>query len=174
MKTGLALAGSSGFTHALLVDADGQHDLGDVPRFLEAARSNPGAVVLGRPVFDHTAPRSRLIGRRIAIFWTSLETGGRQVVDPMCGFRVFPLASIADVRSGDRMDFDVEVVVKLVWRRVPMVNLPTKVRYLTAEAGGVSHYRMVRDNVTMVWLHTRLVLQAFARVVSWPVRAALR
>jgi polyprenyl-phospho-N-acetylgalactosaminyl synthase len=174
VKTGVATARVLGFTHALQVDADGQHDLGDVPRFLEAARNNPGTVVLGRPVFDHTAPRSRLIGRRIAIFWTSLETGGRQVIDPMCGFRVYPLASLTGLRYGDRMDFDVEVVVKLVWRGVPMLNLPTKVRYLTAEEGGVSHYRMFRDNVTMVWLHTRLVLQAFARAVAWPLRAALR
>jgi glycosyltransferase involved in cell wall biosynthesis len=174
VKTGFAMARSLGFTHALQIDADLQHDFGDVPRFLAAARNNPEAVVLGSPVFDDTAPRARLIGRKIAIFWTNLETGGRQVVDPMCGFRVYPLAPLAGLRCGDRMDFDVEVAVRLVWRGVTALNLPTKVRYLTAEEGGVSHYRMVRDNLTMVWLHTRLVLQALGRLVAWPIRASLR
>jgi hypothetical protein len=116
-------------------------------------------------------PKGRLIGRQITIFWTHIETGGRRIVDPMCGFRVYPLAAVTELRCGDRMDFDIEIAVKLVWKGVPVVNLPTKVRYLTAAEGGVSNFRMFEDNVKISWLHTRLVVGAVLRLLTWPVRA---
>jgi glycosyltransferase involved in cell wall biosynthesis len=171
VKTGFAVARELGYSHALQIDADGQHNLEDIPRFIETARSNPQALILGHPTFDHTVPKGRLIGRQITIFWTHIETGGRRIVDPMCGFRVYPLAAVADLKCGDRMDFDIEIAVKLVWKGVPVVNLPTKVRYLTAAEGGVSNFRMFEDNVKISWLHTRLVVGAVLRLLTWPVRA---
>ncbi len=170
VKTGFALARELGFTHVLQVDADGQHQLDDVPRFLEVARQHPRSLVLGHPVFDASVPRGRLIGRQLTIFWTRIETGGRQIVDPMCGFRVYPLAATEGLRAGDRMDFDIEVAVKLVWRGVPVINLPTQVKY---PEGGVSHFRMFKDNLLISWMHTRLVVGAALRLLSWPVRAFL-
>jgi glycosyltransferase involved in cell wall biosynthesis len=174
VKTGFEVARELGYTHALQVDADGQHNLDDVPTFLEAARQRPGAVVLGYPIFDETVPKGRLAGRQLTIFCTRIETGGRQIVDPMCGFRVYPLASVAGLRCGDRMDFDIEIAVKLVWRGVPVLNLPTKVRYVSAAEGGISHFRMFEDNVKISWAHTRLIFVAVLRLLSWPARALLR
>jgi glycosyltransferase involved in cell wall biosynthesis len=173
VKTGLALAAKHGFTHALQVDADGQHNLEDVPKMIEAARASPTAVILGCPIFDSTVPKGRLAGRQITIFFTHLETGGRRIVDPMCGFRVYPLASAVGVsqRCGDRMDFDIEVAVRLVWSGVLVVNVPTKVRYVPAAEGGISHFRMFRDNAAISWVHTRLVTGAILRLFTWPVRA---
>jgi glycosyltransferase involved in cell wall biosynthesis len=167
VKTGLRAAARLGFTHALQVDADGQHELEDVPRFLAEARSHPDALVLGRPVFDETQPALRAAGRRISVFWVSVETGGRRIADPQCGFRVYPIAAAlaADAR-GDHMEFDQELPVRMVWRGVQVVNLPTRVRYLPAAEGGVSHFRMVRDNVRISWLHTRLVIRAGARAIA--------
>jgi glycosyltransferase involved in cell wall biosynthesis len=165
VKTGFAKADELGFTHALQIDADGQHALEDIPRFLEAARHNLDALILGAPVFDETAPKGRLFARKITQFWTNLETGGKVIEDPMCGFRVYPVKSALEASrpTGDRMDFDPEVVVRLAWLGLRVVNLPTKVRY---EAGGVSHFRMFHDNVKISWMHTRLVAGALARLFT--------
>jgi len=160
VKTGFARAYELGYTHALQVDADGQHELGDVPRFLEVARDNPDALVLGAPVFDETAPKARQVGRRITVFWVNVETGGRVITDPMCGFRVYPLAATNELAvPSDMMDFDPEVAVRLVWHGVPVINLPTRVRYVSADEGGVSHFRLFKDNVLISWMHTRLCIE---------------
>lgn len=164
VKTGFDAAAALGYTHALQVDADGQHALEDIPRFLEAARSAPSALVLGAPRFDATAPRARRIGRRITQFWTNLETGRRIIDDPMCGFRVYPLAMARRVSAwGDAMDFDPEIAVRMVWAGVPIVNLPTEVRYLRPDEGGLSHFRMLRDNLLIAWMHTRLMTRRIVR-----------
>jgi glycosyltransferase involved in cell wall biosynthesis len=165
VKTGFEVAQALGFTHAVQIDADGQHSIEDLPRFLEAARSRPDALVLGAPVFDDSVPSSRLKARQITCFWTNLETGGKVIEDPMCGFRVYPLAAaLAAGAKGDRMDFDPEIAVRLVWMGLPVVNLPTKVRYVSREEGGVSHFQMFWDNVRISWMHTRMVLRAVARL----------
>lgn len=167
VKTGLAAAWELGFTHALQVDADGQHDLADVPRFLAASRESPDALILGCPVFDSSAPSVRRRGRKISIFWTTLENGARVIEDPLCGFRVYPVEDALRARAkGERMEFDPEVAVRMVWNGSRVVNLPTQVRYLSPEDGGVSHFRMVRDNIRMIWAHTRLVTLALLRVVT--------
>ncbi len=155
VTTGFELADSLGYTHALQVDADGQHALEDIPRFLAAARERPEALILGAPIYDASAPKGRLIGRQITRFWTNIETGGKVIEDPMCGFRVYPVAAACEVapRCGMRMDFDIEVAVRLVWAGLPVVNLPTVVRY---HEGGVSHFHLVRDNVRISWMHTKL------------------
>ncbi len=164
VKTGLTVARELGFTHALQVDADGQHELTDVPAFLDAARRSPRALVLGQPVFEQSAPLSRRLGRQITVFWTHLETGGRQIADPMCGFRVYPLEAGGWQDCGSRMDFDIEVAVRMVWRGTPIINLPTRVKYLSTSEGGLSSFRMLEDNLRIAWLHTRLVFRALLRI----------
>ena len=167
VRTGFDEAKRLGFSHVLQVDADGQHALEDIPRFLDAARRRPSALILGRPVFDETQPRGRAIGRQISIFWVRVETGGRSIADPQCGFRVYPLeAALAAGARGNRMEFDQELPVRMVWQRVPVLNLETRVRYLTADEGGVSHFRLFRDNLAISWLHTRLATGAAWRWLS--------
>jgi glycosyltransferase involved in cell wall biosynthesis len=167
VKDGFRIAHGLDFTHALQIDADGQHQLEDIPRFLEAARAQPWALILGAPLFDASAPKARLIGRQITRFWANLETYGKRVIqDPMCGFRVYPLdAAIRADAKGNAMDFDPEIAVRMVWGQTPVVNLPTRIRYLTREAGGVSHFRRVRDDALISWMHTRLMLGAILRLV---------
>ena len=161
VKTGFAFARELGYTHALQVDADGQHRLEDIPRFLATAQARPEALVLGAPQYDATAPVGRLIGRTITLFWTAVEVGRGVITDPMCGFRVYPLAAaLAAPRTGDRMDFDIEIAVRMAWMGVPIVNLPTQVRYLGREEGGVSHFHMLRDNLRIAGMHTRLAMTA--------------
>lgn len=159
VKTGFEFASELGFTHALQIDADGQHSMHDIPRFLEAARAEPGALILGQPEYDASAPIGRMIGRRITIFWTRMETGGDVIGDPLCGFRVYPveLARRCATGTGDRMDFDPEIAVKIAWTGAPIVRLRTSVRYISRADGGVSHFRLWRDNLLISWMHTRLM-----------------
>ena len=173
VKTGFAEAKGLGASHALQIDADGQHDPADIPRFLEEARSHPEALILGRPVFDESQPRARALARKLSIFWVRVETGGRHIDDPLCGFRVYPLdaALSADAR-GDHMEFDLELPVRMVWSGVVVRNLPTRVRYLGREEGGVSHFRLFRDNARITGLHTRLVFIAAGRALKRRLEAA--
>jgi glycosyltransferase involved in cell wall biosynthesis len=164
VKTGLAEAHQLGFTHALQVDADGQHDLNDVPFFVETATAAPMALVLGSPAFDDSAPRGRRIGRTITNFWVRVEAGD-VIDDAMCGYRVYPVeAALAANARGDAMDFDPEIAVRLAWAGLPIINLPTKVRYLHEDAGGVSHFRLLHDNLLISALHFRLASQRVWRL----------
>jgi glycosyltransferase involved in cell wall biosynthesis len=174
VKTGFLAARDLGCTHALQVDADGQHETGDIPRFLEASRAEPGMLVLGAPMFDASAPKARLVGRKITQFWTNLETFGRVIHDPMCGFRVYPIeAAIAARAWGNAMDFDPEIAVRLIWSGMRVLNIPTRVRYVSTAEGGVSHFRMGRDNLLISWMHTRMVVGALARL-PWQIGRWLR
>src|SRR5262249_14523934 len=161
VKTGLRAARELGYTHALQIDADGQHDTADIPKFLAHAAARPQAAILGHPVFDATMPRGRRAAHALTNFMVFLQTGGRFIVDPQCGFRVYPVeAALAVGPRGDRMDFDIEIAVRLHWAGVPIVNVPTGVRYLPAADGGTSHFRPVRDNVAISWMHARLLFNS--------------
>jgi hypothetical protein len=157
VMTGFRTAHAMGFSHALQVDADGQHDLGDVARFLDAARAAPEALVAGYPVYDESVPRGRLYGRYATHVWVWINTLSLEIRDSMCGFRVYPLASVMALlgrtRLGLRMNFDIEILVRLHWDGVRFVQLPTKVGY---PADGVSHFRLWLDNALISRLHASL------------------
>jgi glycosyltransferase involved in cell wall biosynthesis len=159
IKTGLFTARQLGFTHALQVDADGQHDLGDVDYFLARARANPDALVAGHPVYDASIPKHRFYARYLSHVLVWLNTLSFTIIDSMCGFRVYPLRAscslLERISIGDRMDFDGEFIVRWYWAGHPLVQLPTRVVYPT---GGTSHFRMVRDNALIAVMHTKLFL----------------
>lgn len=167
---GLQQAQAAGFTHALAMDADGQHPAALIPAFMQASRARPETMVLGRPLFDASAPKLRVRGRKISNAWTRLETLGAGVGDALFGFRVYPVAPLVQLMTASRwmrrMDFDTEAVVRLVWRGVKPINLDAPVRYFSAAEGGVSHFRYGRDNLLLVGMHTRLVL-AFLLRLPW-------
>jgi glycosyltransferase involved in cell wall biosynthesis len=165
LATGYRLAEKRGFSHAIQLDADGQHDAGDVPRFLDAIAARPEALVLGSPVFDDSVPRGRLYGRQLSRAMVWLTTLSFDVLDPLCGFRAVPLAAavalLDDVVLGDHMEFDPELVIRLHWRGVPVCNVPTRVVY---NAGGLSHFDMLWDNVRLSRVYARSVLGALVRL----------
>jgi glycosyltransferase involved in cell wall biosynthesis len=157
LRHGYRTAWRQGFSHVVQLDADGQHEAGDVPRFLAVARRYPDALVLGVPSFDATAPRRRVYGRRITTCWVAIETLSRVVPDALCGFRAVPLQPTVRLLErrplGDGMEFDPALVVRLVWEAVPVATVPTHVRY---RPGGVSHFRPWRDNARISATHARL------------------
>jgi glycosyltransferase involved in cell wall biosynthesis len=158
---GLNAAARAGFTHALVMDADGQHPAESIGAFMAASVAEPEAMILGEPVFDSSAPRIRLRGRRIANWCTDLETLWAGIPDALFGFRVYPiaplLAAMRSTRWMRRFDFDPEAAMRLSWRGVPARALPAPVRYFSAGEGGVSHFNYWRDNVLLTSLYLRLL-----------------
>ena len=165
---GLQQALAAGFTHALTMDSDGQHPAALIPAFMQASLARPEAMILGRPVFDASAPLLRVRGRRVSNWWTNLETLGAGVADSLYGFRVYPVAALAAVMQHQpwmrRFDFDTEAVVRLAWRGIKPINVDAPVKYLSAEEGGVSHFRYSRDNLLLSWMHSRLMVEFVLRL----------
>jgi glycosyltransferase involved in cell wall biosynthesis len=157
---GLEAAARQGYTHVLTMDADGQHPAALIPRFMQASAAAPDAMILGRPVFDASAPALRVRGRRVSNWWANLETLWIGIGDSLFGFRVYPIAPLLEVMRGTRwmrrFDFDPEAAVRLAWRGVAPVNVDAPVRYFSAAEGGVSHFRYGRDNLLLSGMHLRL------------------
>ncbi|MDD4929322.1 MAG: glycosyltransferase family 2 protein [Gallionella sp.] len=157
---GLDQAAAAGFTHVLTMDSDGQHPPESIPAFMAESASQPAAMILGVPVFDASAPSLRVKGRKISNWWANLETLWAGIGDSLFGFRVYPVEPLRQVMRTQRwmrhFDFDPEAVVRLCWRGVEPVNLAALVRYYRPDEGGVSHFRYLRDNLLLTWMHTRL------------------
>jgi len=165
VKVGFCKAWGKGFTHGIQVDADGQHDLGDLGILLDEAWKNPDALISGDPQYDESAPVSRLFGRSITRFWVWVETLSLDIPDAMCGFRIYPLEPcirlIDDRRIGTRMEFDIEIAVRLHWRGVPFIAIPTRVTY---PDDGTSHFRVLQDNWRITRMHTMLFFGMLLRL----------
>ena len=173
---GIQRAAGEGFTHVLTMDSDNQHPAELIPEFMAASRRDPRALVLGVPVFDASAPAIRVQGRKLSNWWANLETAGGGIGDSLYGFRVYPIADLVAVMEAQRwmrrFDFDPEAAVRLVWRGLTPVNLPAPVKYLSASEGGVSHFKYVRDNLLLSWMHARLLAGFFVRLPSLLARRA--
>jgi glycosyltransferase involved in cell wall biosynthesis len=170
--TGFERAARDGHSHVLQVDADGQHSVDDVPRFLAAARAAPHAVIAGCPVYDESVPALRLYARYLTHVWVWINTLSLAIRDSMCGFRVYPVAPVLALarrrRLGLRMNFDIEILVRLYWDGMTIVNLPTRVGY---PEDGVSHFKAWTDNVLISRLHMTLFFGMLPRIPSLLVRA---
>jgi glycosyltransferase involved in cell wall biosynthesis len=165
---GLRQAEAAGYTHAMTMDADGQHPTGKIREFMTASAANPDAFILGQPVFDAGAPRVRVHGRKLSNWFAELETLGAGIGDTLYGFRVYPIAPLREIMERQpwmrRFDFDAEAAVRLCWRGVRPINLAAPVRYFRPDEGGVSHFRYLRDNVVLIWMHARLILEGLVRL----------
>jgi glycosyltransferase involved in cell wall biosynthesis len=172
-KGGAVLAGfrealRQGFTHALVMDADGQHSVEAVEPFLERSRREPDAMILGEPIFGPDAPPERVKGRRVGNWWANLATLWGGIHDSLFGFRIYPIPEsveiLESIRTARRFDFDTELAVRLYWRGVRPINIPVPVRYPPAGAGGVSHFRYLRDNLLLASTHMRLFFGMLVRL----------
>ncbi|MBJ9642952.1 glycosyltransferase [Citrobacter sp. FDAARGOS_156] len=165
--SGIQAAADAGFSHAVQVDADGQHAIEDIPRLLALAKEHPAALISGQPIYDDSVPRSRLYGRWVTHIWVWIETLSLQLKDSMCGFRVYPVAPTRQlaqrVTLGKRMDFDTEVMVRLYWQGNPSYFIPTRVIY---PQDGLSHFDALKDNLRISLMHTRLFFGMLPRIPS--------
>jgi glycosyltransferase involved in cell wall biosynthesis len=162
---GFKAASALGFTHALQVDADGQHNIDDIPVFIKVAKQQPGALVIGQPVFNNTVPKGRLYGRQLTTLWIWINTLSFTIADGMCGFRLYPLAAVEALmdatKIAPRMDFDIDILVRLYWQGLKVINIPTAVHY---PLDGVSHFKLWQDNVRISKTHARLFFGMLIRI----------
>ena len=167
MCAAMQYAYDHGFSHGLQIDADGQHNINDVAKFWQLAEAEPTALISGAPIYDSSMPLGRKIGREITHFWIRIETLSNQIKDSMLGFRVYPLQSAVKLinqrKIGQRMDFDIEIMVRLFWQQVPVRFIPTKVIY---PEGGRSHFNLLADNWLISKMHTRLFFGMLYRLPS--------
>ncbi len=168
LKTGFREARARGFTHAVSIDADGQHFPEDIPALVDAARASPDALIVGTRDFstqEHVQGKSSF-GRAFSNFWVWFETGVR-VHDSQCGLRVYPLEHVVrlDLRR-DRFDLEVEVIVRAAWAGVPVLSMPVRVHY-PPPSERISHFKIFADNARISLLNTRLVAR---RLLPWPHR----
>lgn len=165
MLDGFQAALHRGFTHAIQIDADGQHDVQDISCFLALSRSQPDALIVGQPIFDHSAPKSRRYGRQLTNLCIWINTLSFAVGDGLCGFRLYPLNAVQTLMSttqiAQRMDFDIDILVRLYWQGISIMNQPTKVIY---PIDGVSHFNMWRDNLSISKIHVRLFFGMLMRL----------
>jgi len=171
---GITQAGAAGYTHVLTMDSDGQHPADLIPAFMAASQAAPEKMVLGKPVFGPEAPALRVNGRKVSNGWANLETLWMGIGDSLYGFRVYPIMPLIKIMRGNRFmrrfDFDPEAVVRLCWAGVRPINLDAPVRYLSAAEGGVSHFKYLRDNTLLTWMHTRLFIGFVLRLPLLVVR----
>lgn len=163
--TGFVQAAQAGYTHLLQIDADGQHCVADIPQFLSQAQARPDAVIAGYPVYDESVPVLRLYARYLTHVWVWINTLSLAIRDSMCGFRVYPVAPVVALMGrqaiGRRMNFDTDILVRLYWAGLTVVNVPTRVGY---PADGVSHFRVWRDNALISLMHTKLFFGMLIRM----------
>lgn len=157
VRAGLKEAQRLGYSHALQVDADGQHDSADLPAFLADLDTAPETLIVGYPRYDASVPRARFYGRYATHVWVWINTLSLEIRDSMCGVRLYPVAMLnrllARHRCGDRMTFDTEVLVRWHWAGGALAHRPVRVHY---PRDGVSHFALWRDNCQISAMHTRL------------------
>jgi glycosyltransferase involved in cell wall biosynthesis len=166
VQTGLRCANRMGFSHAIQVDADGQHDITDINKLVALSQAQPHKLISGQPIYNESVPKHRYYARYLTHVWVWIETLSFDIKDTMCGFRVYPLAETLGLLAknnniGQYMAFDTEIMVRLYWDGVTTTFLPTKVNY---PENGVSHFRLWEDNVAISWMHTRLVFGMLKRL----------
>jgi glycosyltransferase involved in cell wall biosynthesis len=161
LKTGAVVALNEGYTHILVMDADGQHPASAISQLLDIAKAAPSSIVMGQPVFGADAPFARVQGRKLTSFFTNIETLWCGLGDTLFGMRVYPLvpfiAAFKQTSFARGFDFDPEIAVRMAWAGCKPIQLPIAVRYLSGGEGGVSHFHYLRDNIKLTILHVRLV-----------------
>jgi len=160
LRAGALKAKELGMHHCITMDADGQHFAQDLTRFLEIYKKvdNPHTMVIG--VRDFTActpPRSSVIGRQIGNFWVWVESG-RWVSDTQTGFRLYPLDVLVYTSKTTRYEFEIENLVRFLWHKGILIEIPVKTVY---DETRITHFDKIKDNLFMIALHTKLVMQRF-------------
>jgi len=168
LRAGFKHAAELGYTHAITMDADGQHFAEDLPKFLELARSQPDALGVGvRDFFAAGCPTHRRRSNAVSTFWFRVETGVR-LGDTQCGFRCYPLTLTQRIRTrSGRYAFELEFMVRASWIDTRIIAVPVKCTYAPDQIR-LSHFRPVKDLAHITLMNIGLVLQ------SWTVPKKLR
>jgi uncharacterized protein (DUF2062 family) len=168
LRAGFAAAQAAGCTHAITMDADGQHVAEDIAHFLELAERLPEALGVGvRDFVAAGAPKGRRRTNAFSNFWFRVETG-LQLTDTQCGFRCYPLALVNRLRiRSERYAFELEALVRAAWSGARLVPVAVQCSYRPEQVRR-SHFRPLVDTLRISRLNMKLSFQA------WLVPASLR
>lgn len=160
LQDGFRFAIKAGYRYAITIDSDGQHFPEDIPAFLKKSITNPDSMIVGaRNMDQEEVPGTSNFGHNFSIFWYKVETG-LTIPDVQTGFRLYPLKKLAEINHfyTPKYEFEVEILVRLAWRGVPVTSVPVNVYYAPREMR-VSHFRKFRDftrvsitNATLVFI----------------------
>ena len=161
LRAGFAEGEKRGFTHAITLDADGQHSASALADFVAACRRQPAAFIIGvRDLRKAGARLARRASNELSTFWFKFETGVG-LADTQCGYRCYPLAALRPLRvTSGRYAYELEIMVKAAWAGVPLVAQAVEADYAAATSR-LSHFRPWRDMAGISWLHSKLSIQAF-------------
>jgi glycosyltransferase involved in cell wall biosynthesis len=153
--TGLKAARDLGFTHAVVLDADGQHLPENIPRLVEAALTFPDRIVVGTRRMDgDNSPLASRRGRSISNFWATLD-GWQRCRDAQSGFRLYPVErTLALGCKEPGFAFEMEVLIRSGWAGMRLKHVDVDVIY--DWPGRVSHFDMRTDNLRFTWLSFRM------------------
>ncbi len=166
LLAGFKKAEQLGYHHAITIDSDGQHFAEDMPSFLtelEANNQEPILIIGSRKMDDPEVPNTSSFGNKFSSFWVWIETG-INLEDTQCGLRLYPLQVVNNIKLlTPKFEFEIEIIVKTAWRKIPVKNIPVKVLYDPEER--VTHFRPVVDIVRITLLNIWFVIYAFLFVI---------
>jgi glycosyltransferase involved in cell wall biosynthesis len=145
---------------AITIDADGQHDPQDALNLIRAIPDNERPIVVGKRegMAGTHVPWTSRFGRKFSNFWVFLS-GGPRITDSQSGFRIYPLPEAMGLNvTAKRYQFEVEILVKARWRKIPVIEAPIRVLYAPGKER-VSHFRPFIDFVRNSNTFARLIFQ---------------
>jgi glycosyltransferase involved in cell wall biosynthesis len=171
LKTALKFLNERDVDYMITLDGDGQHYPEDLPKFISAICGNNHTLVIGCRAFDsENIPDSSKFGRKFSNMWVRLETG-LKLKDTQSGFRAYPVKYISKIKTlGASYNFEIEVIVKAVWKGLILKDIPIKVYYPKPEER-VSSFKPFRDNFRLSLTHAYLVIR---RLLPTPSRKLLQ
>ncbi|MDR1673593.1 MAG: glycosyltransferase family 2 protein [Bacteroidales bacterium] len=158
LSKGFDRAETLGFSHAVTMDADGQHSAADLPLFAEVAARHPDAMIIGsRLLKQENKPKKNIFANRFSNFWFTVMAG-RRLPDTQTGFRLYPLAAMSGMRPfTSRYEAELELMVRISWRNIPQIPVPVTVRYTLQR---VTHFRPFTDFMRISLLNACMVIAA--------------
>jgi glycosyltransferase involved in cell wall biosynthesis len=160
LRQGFAAALLMGYEYAITIDSDGQHSPEDLPKFIDKLEEEPGTLIIGaRNLKQESVPGGTSFGNRFSNFWTWLETGYK-LPDTQSGYRLYPIKRLESLKFYTRrFEFEIEVLVRSVWKGIPIKTVPVSVIY-PGKAARVSHFRPFTDFARISLLNSVLVILA--------------
>lgn len=139
LQTGFRWALARGYDGVITLDADGQHDPSEIPKFLTVHQRNPEALIVGNRSFAKM-PLVRGVGNSLGRYMLRM-TLGNDVQDSQCGYRLVPEWLLKQLLSSRRSGFDFELEMMLAYLAHGLAVEWVPVR--TIYAGESSHVRLL-------------------------------
>lgn len=157
------------FFSVVMVDSDGQHAVEDVVKIAELSKKKPETLTLG--IRDFTMPgipAKSLMGNRFSSFVFHILYG-TWLSDTQTGLRAFgiPLLAFISNISGDRFEYEMQMLIDCVQADIPLQMVPIQVIYDNNNEG--THFRPLHDSVKIM----KIMFSGFFRFVASSIASAV-